>query len=291
MFSTRPPQRRNSASGRIRRKIAIHLTASHGSMNSRSPNFVPGRGLSRLIGTDVGSISASWKAISTRCSGDSPRLRMPPTQVSARPRARRRSCAAGPRSGPSRRPRGSRTRAVSTLWWTRWMPASLSAWARVDAHVADRRAALEVRVLGDQPRALEHLLEVALGEPLALGDHAEAVRAGGLGGAGVLEDLLGLHHRVHRRLRLGEARLRAEAAVLRAAAGLGVDERAEVGASRRSAPRAPATRARSAPRSRRGRSSAPSASASSRVISGGMRREPYGGSRTAPRWTRRPCCG
>ncbi len=36
--------------GRISRKIAIHLTASHGSMYSRSPNFVPGRGLSRLIG-------------------------------------------------------------------------------------------------------------------------------------------------------------------------------------------------------------------------------------------------
>ena len=40
--------------GRIRRKIAIHLTASHGSMKSRSPNLVPGRGLSRLIGTLVG---------------------------------------------------------------------------------------------------------------------------------------------------------------------------------------------------------------------------------------------
>ena len=69
-------------------------------------------------------------------------------------------------------------------------------------------------MLGDQPRALQHPLEVALGEPLALRDHAEAVRAGRLGRARVLEDLLGLHHRVHRRLRLGEARLRAEPAVL-----------------------------------------------------------------------------
>ena len=84
-------------------------------------------------------------------------------------------------------------------------------------------------MLGDEPRALEHLLEVALGQALALGDHAEAVRAGGLGGARVLEDLLGLHHRVQRRLGLGEARLGAEAAVLRAAAGLRVDERAHVG--------------------------------------------------------------
>ena len=84
-------------------------------------------------------------------------------------------------------------------------------------------------MLGDEPRALEHLLEVALGEPLALRDHAEAVRAGGLGGARVLEDLLGLHHRVQRRLGLGVARLGAEAAVLRAAAGLRVDERAHVG--------------------------------------------------------------
>ena len=82
--------------------------------------------------------------------------------------------------------------------------------------------------LGDEPHALEELLEVALREALALGDHAEAVRAGGLGRARVLEDLLGLHHRVHRRLRLGEARLRAEAAVLGAAAGLRVDERAHV---------------------------------------------------------------
>ena len=38
----------------------------------------------------------------------------------------------------------------------------------------------------------------------------------------------GLHHRVHRRLRLGEARLRAEAAVLGAPPRLGVDQRAEV---------------------------------------------------------------
>ena len=65
-FSTRPPQSRKSASGRISLKIAMNFTASHGSISSRSPNFVPGRGLSRLIGTLVGSISASSKAISTR---------------------------------------------------------------------------------------------------------------------------------------------------------------------------------------------------------------------------------
>ena len=110
------------------------------------------------------------------------------------------------------------------------MPGVLQRLGAVDAHVADRGAALEVGVLGDQPRALEDLLEVALGEPLALGDHAEAVGAGGLGGLGVLEDLVGLHHRVHRRLGLGEARLGAEAAVLGAAAGLRVDQRAHVGA-------------------------------------------------------------
>ena len=81
-FSTRPPQSRNSASGSTSRKIAIHFTASHGSISSRSPNFVPAFGISRLIGTLVGSTSASWKAISTRCSGVSPRFRMPPTQVS-----------------------------------------------------------------------------------------------------------------------------------------------------------------------------------------------------------------
>jgi hypothetical protein len=45
----------------------------------------------------------------------------------------------------------------------------------------------------------------------------------------VLEDLLGRHHRVHRRVRLSEPRLRAEAAVLGAAAGLGVHQRAHVG--------------------------------------------------------------
>jgi hypothetical protein len=56
------------------------------------------------------------------------------------------------------------------------------------------------------------------------------VSARRLGGPGVIEDLLGLHHRVHRRLGLGEARLRAEAAVLGAPARLGVDQRAHVGA-------------------------------------------------------------
>ena len=61
------------------------------------------------------------------------------------------------------------------------MPASLSCLARSRRHVADRGAALQVGVLGDQPRALEDLREVALREALALGDHAEAVGAGGLG--------------------------------------------------------------------------------------------------------------
>ena len=77
--------------------------------------------------------------------------------------------------------------------------------------------------------ALEDLGEVAFGEALALGDHAEAVGAGGLGRLRVLEDLLRLHHRVHRRVGLGVARLGAEAAVLGAAARLGVDQRAHVG--------------------------------------------------------------
>src|SRR5688572_2117039 len=63
-FSLRPPQRRKSAPGMISRKMATHLTASQGSMSSRLPNFVPGRGLSRLIGTEVGFTSASWNAIS-----------------------------------------------------------------------------------------------------------------------------------------------------------------------------------------------------------------------------------
>src|SRR6185437_4951009 len=81
-FSTRPPQRRKRAPGMIRRKIAIHLTTSIGSITSRSPNLVPSLGISRLIGTLVGLISASSKAISTRCSSVSPRFRIPPTQVS-----------------------------------------------------------------------------------------------------------------------------------------------------------------------------------------------------------------
>ena len=55
-------------------------------------------------------------------------------------------------------------------------------------------------MLGDEAGALEHPVEVALGEPLPLGDHAEAVGPRRLGRARVLEDLLGLHHRVHRGL-------------------------------------------------------------------------------------------
>ena len=99
----------------------------------------------------------------------------------------------------------------------------------VGGHVADRDATLEVGVLGDQAGALEDLLEVAPREPLTLRDHAEAVRAGGLGRLRVLEDLIRLHHRVHRGVRLGVARLGAEPAVLGAAARLRVDERAHVG--------------------------------------------------------------
>ena len=96
-------------------------------------------------------------------------------------------------------------------------------------HVADRGAALEVRVLGHEPRALQHPFEVALREPLALRDQAEAVRAGRLGRTRVLEDLVGLHHRVHRRLGLRVARLGTESAVLGAPARLRVDQRAHVG--------------------------------------------------------------
>jgi hypothetical protein len=95
-------------------------------------------------------------------------------------------------------------------------------------HVADRHAALQVRVLGNEARAREDPLEVTLREPLALGHHAEAVSAGGLRRARVLEDLLRVHHRVHGRVGLGEARLRAEAAVLGAPARLRIDERAHV---------------------------------------------------------------
>ena len=67
----------------ISRKIATHLTASQGSIRSRSPNFVPSRGLSMLIGTDVGLSLEISKAISTRWRRDSPRFRMPPTQASS----------------------------------------------------------------------------------------------------------------------------------------------------------------------------------------------------------------
>src|SRR5215212_638961 len=93
----------------------------------------------------------------------------------------------------------------------------------------DRGAALEVGVLGYELRALDDVLEVALRQALALRDHAEAVRARGFGRLRVLEDLLRRHHRVHRGVGLGVLRLRAEPAVLRAAARLGVHERAEVG--------------------------------------------------------------
>ena len=94
--------------------------------------------------------------------------------------------------------------------------------------VADRNAALEVRVLGDEPCTLRDLLEVTPGKALALGDHAEPVRSRGLGGPRVLEDLVGIHHRVHGRIRLRVAGLGAKAAVLSAATGLGVHQVAHV---------------------------------------------------------------
>src|SRR5437588_4160529 len=52
--------------------------------------------------------------------------------------------------------------------------------------------------------------------------------AGSLRGPGVLKDLVGLHHRVQWRVGLGVARLGAEPTVLRAAARLGIDQRAHV---------------------------------------------------------------
>ena len=84
-------------------------------------------------------------------------------------------------------------------------------------------------MLGDEPGAGQHLLEVALGQSLTLRHHAEPVRARRLGGASVLEDLVGLHHRVQRRVGLGVAGLSAKAAVLGAPTRLGVHQRTEIG--------------------------------------------------------------
>ena len=109
------------------------------------------------------------------------------------------------------------------------MPASRSAFARAALRCPTEAQRLRFVCSATSRAPVEHLLEVALRQPLALRDHAEAVRARRLGRPRVLEDLLGLHHRVHRRLGLREPRLRAEAAVLGAAARLRVDERAQVG--------------------------------------------------------------
>ena len=165
--------RRGSRGGRSRPTC----TTSIGSIISRSPNLVPGRGLSRLIGTLVGSSAASSKAISTRCSRDSPRLRMPPTQVSS-PASRDRldrpdAALVADRRGHLVVVALGRLDVVVDALDARVLER-LGALAR---HVADRGAALEVGVLGHQPGALEDVLEVPLREPLALRDHAEAVRA------------------------------------------------------------------------------------------------------------------
>jgi hypothetical protein len=84
-------------------------------------------------------------------------------------------------------------------------------------------------VLGHQSRALQHLGEVALGQALSLRHHAEPVRARRLCRARVLQDLVRLHQRMHGRLGVRVLGLGAEAAVLGAAAALGVHERAHVG--------------------------------------------------------------
>ena len=115
------------------------------------------------------------------------------------------------------------------MWWTRCTPASFSDLARsADMWpIEAQRLRLVCSATSRVPSRI--FCEVAFGEALALGDHAEAVGAGGFGGFRVFEDLLRLQHRVHRRVGLGVARLGAEAAVLGAAAGLGVDQRAHVG--------------------------------------------------------------
>jgi hypothetical protein len=80
----------------------------------------------------------------------------------------------------------------------------------------------------DQPGAGEHLLEVPLREALALGDHAETMGSRGLRRARVLEDLLRVHHRVHRRLRLRVLRLGAEPTVLGAPTRFRIHQRAHI---------------------------------------------------------------
>ena len=277
-FSTRPPQRRKSAAGRIRRKIAMNLTASQGSISSRSPNFVPARGLSRLIGTLVGSMLGQLEghldALLARLAEveDAADARLEPGFPHRLDRAD--ATLVPDRGGHLVVVAARRLDVVVHA-----LDAGLLQLPRaLGRHVADRGAALEVGVLRHQPRALEHLGEVALRQPLALGHHAEAVRPGRLGRARVLEDLLGLHHRVHRRLGVGVLRLGAEPAVLGASAALRVDERAHVGRLAEvvlaHAPGASTRRSMSA-----WAVSSPSSTASSKEISGGIRaqaRQPGG---------------
>ena len=227
-FSLRPPQRRNRASGMISRKIATHLTASSGSIRSRSPNLVPGPGVQQVDrhggGVHLRELERHLDALL---------VRLAQVEDASDAGLEARVAHGVDRPEPALVADGARDLGVVALRRLDVVVDALDAGVlqRVCArggHVPDRDAALQVRVLGDEPCAGDDLLEVALREALALRDHAEAVRARGLGRARVLEDLVGIHHRVHRRVGLGEARLRAEPAVLRAAARLGVDERAHV---------------------------------------------------------------
>ena len=225
-----PPQSRNSASGMIRRKIATHLTTSQGSISARSPNFVPDPRVEQVDRdrgrVDLGELEGHLDPLARRLAevedpadaGLQPRLldgvdRPQPALV-----AHRRGDLVVVASAPSRRCGGRAARPP------RAAPCARSAdmWP-----IEAQRFRLVCSATSRAPSS--DLREVALRQPLALGDHAEAVSAGRLGGPGVLEDLLGLHHRVHRRVGLGVARLGAEPAVLGAAARLGVDQRAHVG--------------------------------------------------------------
>ena len=214
-------------SGKTSRKIAIARSASWACSGLRFPSGVPGRGLRKFSGISSGSSARSSKASSSAAPSSRPcrgcrRCRAP--SHLAHELAGLVALLPGVRGDDLREEAAARLEVVVVV-----VDAGVAQRLGLLAREQPERAVDLQRGLGPDPldRA-QHLVHQAPVRPAHRDDDAEVGGARGLGGPGRAHHVVERQERVALGRRVEVHRLRAEGAVLLAAAGLGADERLQL---------------------------------------------------------------